>query len=455
MTGTEVDQERFDAVWAGIDAMAEWTGREEVCIDEIELVEELTDTETELLINGRSGYKGIELRAEIDASAMERVTRHELCHTLDRELGWPSREADGALDAFASTIGDIFYPEQNDKLGEAFAEICQEGPAIAAVHAAVSAGCEDGWLTDGASFVHNQLFAQPLASPTDSFTLQFTQDELGLSEPTWRTPMGEDFLFVTSPYDSERERMTLELALYDVQLGRVTDTLSTPSFSLLEPFEYELWSAPFTPLQTDNGVLLLARDQRVSWRVSAVDGELALQEERWPDLGRVDDGSERDGQLLYSSFNSEHHAWIHADGVTRALRFTSPSGAPGRLEGFRVSKGGALLTWYTEEGDYIEEVDQGGERLWAHAVPFAETEASYAQEGLHGEVLVTLFARLYREWMGVTLSLDPETGRWRLPVGADCAVANSRWYLSEQALLSFRTNTSTDPRTVSLRTGSY
>ncbi len=108
----------------GIAQFAAWTGREQVCVPGIEILDEVPDTlfleAEDGAARGRYAGRGEPIRVEARWSDIDAIVRHELCHALDADEGIVANNPS----AFAGVpAGD---GSQDD--AEVFAYACADGP---------------------------------------------------------------------------------------------------------------------------------------------------------------------------------------------------------------------------------------------------------------------------------------------------------------------------------------
>lgn len=102
---------------------ASWTGREGVCVDRIEIVE---DAGTDAAGRDAAGrYAGRWIEIEATASSPRSTTFHELCHALDdlEELSWPNRELFLWAEDWTQAEVSLEYRAQ-----QRFADACEPEP---------------------------------------------------------------------------------------------------------------------------------------------------------------------------------------------------------------------------------------------------------------------------------------------------------------------------------------
>lgn len=459
ITEREASGAQIDAMWSGIWDIAEWTGRDRTCVNAVRFVEDLATPDG----HGLSGQydvseQVIRLRGGMNTWEVERVTKHEFCHAVDRESGLLSEHAEGALDARVAA-GDFdleLYPGEKAQLHEAFAEVCEMGPQQNPLFAAVVEQCEDLESDPAVAFVHEALFepSQAVQVPTGTFTLELHETALDFERRPRIHPLGQGLLFLTWDYDEETERVSPTIELFDLGGMRVIDQAELPSFSAYWGLQEEPYWTSHMVHRSGEDLLLVARRDEDSWRVSSENGQLHLQVEQTPTLP-MSYGIETGGSYLFVTQDQDNHLWRYENGEAQALHFHAPSGEPAQFGTLNTYQDGALLTWWLKDSSYVQRVDARGEALWTRQVPFADTRAISANEALNGEILVTLKTAGGRVYPGVTGLLDPESGSWSLPSGRRCSTSGNTWPLDGGRLLTLSYDYSSGATGVTLGIGHY
>lgn len=114
---------------------AAWTGRDGVCVPRIDVVEVVADDAD---VAGRFVAPGEPIEIAASNGSVARVVRHELCHALDAVEGLADPLA-GTLDADA--VDPVRYADDELRRAEAFALVCEAGPAEVDFAAALEARC--------------------------------------------------------------------------------------------------------------------------------------------------------------------------------------------------------------------------------------------------------------------------------------------------------------------------
>lgn len=132
-------EDRLEQVEVGLAWFARWTGDEGVCVPEIHVKEDLWERRAyrEAHLEAIGQYRGprdpIKLDADADRSLLT-GTLHELCHANDHLEGHST----------AMSFPDAEYADvipEDLAAGEAFAEVCELGPASTTLDTTLSALC--------------------------------------------------------------------------------------------------------------------------------------------------------------------------------------------------------------------------------------------------------------------------------------------------------------------------
>jgi hypothetical protein len=119
-----------------VEEFATWTGEEGVCVPRVDIVPVIAEDDR---ISGRYQGPGEPiLLAEAEPVSYEITLTHELCHALDHELDL-SADLEPWLDV-AGVEADA-YPTKEQRVEEAFALACEQGPEIATFEAMVADTC--------------------------------------------------------------------------------------------------------------------------------------------------------------------------------------------------------------------------------------------------------------------------------------------------------------------------
>jgi len=427
-------EDAFEAVESGIDRFADWTGRTETCVEEVRLVEEVG-------FWGRSWsgrYNGVLHRILLDADrvgTLASTTVHEFCHALDHEEGWPSEDGADLLAPYAERVDEDLYPSETARTHEAFANLCEAGPALPALWRQLERACGVDLADDAVEYVHGIAFQ---ASDLDLGVGTFGAASKWASvEGTERSGMlvtytavagrgGIYVLAVVVPDDgtavarpevlrvdpgSLRVEETLALEPYDVPL---TDVNGNPSYSM-----YSLLGSSGDP------ILYRYRSDE-AWRVRT--DPLRLEPMDFPRLpdGWIG-GFEHEGVVLAHASNAKEEAVLRIDLATGTWRHV----AEGETERFRADmpvslfadeRGGVAL--FEGSGLSVAGIGWDGEVEWLHVLPGAYGLGQPVVRHVDGTVL--FFAYVYGGEEGgvvvrhlLPVRLDPATGAWSAPEG-DC-----------------------------------
>ncbi len=131
--------EEVGVVEAAIAEFAGWTAREGVCVDEVEIIEEIDWRPPEATGLYHADDPLAHIWIETGGSAMRRRTLHELCHALD----YDEAITDTRRELFSPAEGlnpELYDTEEKRRL-EAFARACEEGPGALGLARAFEESC--------------------------------------------------------------------------------------------------------------------------------------------------------------------------------------------------------------------------------------------------------------------------------------------------------------------------
>lgn len=235
---------------------AAWTAREGVCVDEVTVADRVSVMRGAAWYSVGGVYRPAARRIELKAApGIEESALHELCHALDADERLTAQHRD-LLDTTIVPDSDLYVTE-DERLVEAFAYTCQEGPVGLGVAGAVAEACGDDLVGERARFFRDVVFP--------GFA-QAGDVEVGtpLDAPTWHTglglattahvevfEMGADdagFLVLTREYRETAEPPEVRLRRYDADTQASLGSVALPL-----PADMETWEADAALVPTDTG----------------------------------------------------------------------------------------------------------------------------------------------------------------------------------------------------------
>ncbi|MCB9793766.1 MAG: hypothetical protein H6741_13690 [Alphaproteobacteria bacterium] len=414
-----------DTILGALERFAGWTGRDQVCVEQIVVVEDLGE---DLL-----GRFEPEPRRVLLQSVDAHTIHHELCHALDFELGSPSISAEGeaALSERAEEIARLssdHYPTWRSQLREAFADLCGAGPALEGLTRLAQSTCGAEGPSAEVLFVAEQAFLAPPAYE-DGFegTFALQAERSALSE-TWQprfpysdelVDLGDELLALTfRTTQDDKPLIWPELSLLDAEgtlerfplspspRSEAQESISGVSHALLGGAEAGLlldlrgdgplpaWRVRKDPLRLERVADLDLWPGRHGG--SVVDEELVLLRGRQAPLQRV---SLRDGSISPVDDPAEP-------------RFEAP-----RALALSADASGAWSVHPLGETLALVERTPDGSVLAVHALPFPSIQVSSLHRLPDGSALLRAhtWASGYGGAQIIPVHFDPSTERWSLP----------------------------------------
>ncbi|MFN7144991.1 MAG: hypothetical protein ACK4YP_14535, partial [Myxococcota bacterium] len=280
------------AVEDAIATFAGWTAREGVCVEAVDVADEVTLERGGETYTVAGVYRRAARRIDLDADAgIGEAALHELCHALDADERLTARHRD-LLDTSVVPDSELYVTEAS-RLVEAFAYTCQEGPAGFGVLEAVSEACGDERVADRARFFRDVVF--PGAA-------QVGDVEPGppLDAPAWRTGLSRPLIAGVTVLDlggdeagfavlvriyGDGDPARLRLLHYDVDTGEPvgSDVLALPA-------DIDAWWADARLVPSDTGRAWVAVRQDDAALLDPDVGEaLDLDGISWPPVAAVVD----------------------------------------------------------------------------------------------------------------------------------------------------------------------
>lgn len=234
---------------------AAWTAREGVCVDTVTVADRVSVMRGAAWYSVGGVYRPAARRIELKAApGVDESALHELCHALDASERLTAQHRD-LLDTDFVPESELYVTE-DERLVEAFAYTCQEGPVGLGVAGAAAEACGEDLVGERARFFRDVVFPG------------FAQDgevEVGtpLDAPAWRTglelpltahvdvfEMGadDDFLVLTREYRENGEPPEVRLRRYDAE---TQESLGSVTLALPEPMR--TWEADAALVPTDTG----------------------------------------------------------------------------------------------------------------------------------------------------------------------------------------------------------
>lgn len=422
-------------VEAAIAQFAEWSGREETCVQHVSVVDEVSG-------DFSGGYITPGRTIRVKAGTRRAVTVHELCHAVDHEEGWPST-TESSLEPYADRVDHDGYPTHDSRMREAFARICQSGPALNNVVIALDNEC--GELDDdheAVAFVSSIVYPDSvdLGALTNRVSLEthsvdvpgFWRDQDAYSMSA--VSAGDDLVVTDLAYDPTADpdqAFQLDLHYLDVENARVVDTLS---FDPHGAGQDENGNPSMNPYRVGGGrdgalVTHLADDGHSAWRL---DGPpLQLTDQPWP--------SEQPSRAyLYEGHALallEHRGPVVRIDLSDGATTETPAAAETHsFDGqsaidMHADADGAVAIYASTVGTTAVTLDPDGAWTSAWGLPFSTDRVSIVGRTADGRVALTVaVSGAEHDSVRVTLFLDPATGTWALSDGDCDAISWDDWH---------------------------
>lgn len=437
---------QVDAVRAAIDTFAGWTGRDETCVADVRFVDALEEDGVTLAGRYTHPSRRIRVVADLGEGPLARVTAHEFCHALDHEEGWISLENADVLAPYADVNAEV-YDTEAARTREAFARICQDGPTLPALYAALAEACgvdaedEAVAFVDEVAFVHvddvgelGTFAAASTWTPVDGTTR--TGASLGAAVAAG----GGGLFALDHPYTEEADGSgTIAPELLRLEARAVAERLAMDPFAPTRDANDNPLFTRHRLLGSSGDPILVAMEDGAAWRVRSaplalepVDGFGAFD----PWTGLV--GFEHEGQALVMGTRDgvDLVALVDLDAGTVA-----PVEEADLLEGVRpaafyADAEGALVVFAGAGGVLLVGVDWAGDVQWLHGLPGGDDRVRGLTRLADGSVLVAPSVYVPEgDGMAVgvplPMRLDPASGSWSVPDGdCDGVWAYTGWVLA-------------------------
>jgi len=425
---------------AAVADFAAWTGREGVCVSEVEFREDVgvrTIDEREIHAAGR--YNPVTGRILINHSfpAVREVVFHELCHARDHQEGITRRS--GSDLPIPEGFNTSLYPTRRGQEKELLALACEHGPGLRATWEAIYDECLPSG--DGAFATHPALWLAREVVFREAPRPEFITGGLEIEiEETWRSA---EFLASWFSSDDAIVDGTLQVIISEPLVAQRPGApasgqqivswqeLDLASASILSAVEIDVWTEDPRKLGNRYWYIISGFDgdgRRAPLLYSIEDGE--------KDLWRLDDATGRpqfiadlelggssppvrSGDILYNTAypagQPTVQAWDLTTGEEVDLAFDDLSGRgedrdiyqlEATPDGIRVrSEHLGISTYDTADG------------TWRHQIIPAWWGMGKYAEGEGGIFVVETPLFVDDEgvaWVG-RVGLDPEDGAWLLP----------------------------------------
>ncbi|MES2638868.1 MAG: hypothetical protein V4850_05280 [Myxococcota bacterium] len=256
----------IETMRAALDEFASWTTREGVCVDRIVAARGL-DTA------GRYGGDVIKVNP-LTSRSLERTVSHELCHAWDYVSDHPSLARPDLF--LPDTIEELdLYPTEEERIGEAFARACAEGPREAAFAQLDAELCDEPYTFDPAqAWLREHVydaFVADLDARVDRVPMTIT-----------RTPLWTEASYLELIMDVATAGDAIAVLLfrfddadtYEVRVRLVDPVTATVTAEL--PLPVELEDANVGLLSTDGAPILWVGSPLRAWRLDPEDGSATL-----------------------------------------------------------------------------------------------------------------------------------------------------------------------------------
>jgi len=455
------------AAWhAGQDRFAAWTGRDQTRVRRVIFKDSIC--------NGRC--KGVYLSNSHTIRLVPTdpawISLHELCHSLDHEEGWISRDYADILEPYGEELPRDLYPTENKRVGEVFARMCQQGPTQLEMVLTLNQACGTPGPVDAATIVGEIAFPDfGVALPTDRVTLRSFQRSLGedasgvvgTAVQAVQAPWGLLVLYARETQDRRSGAYTVwpELLAVDTQSGTITDRLELPGHP-----PARVNGNPSTLVRSlvgsDTGPLVVKKDGR-AWRVD--NDPLRLEEIAWPDalgqtlpVGGFISGSTG---LVLPRYGGEVQRVDLDSGEVEAVPATAEDTGGAEGEGFdpsvayalQVDADGGVAVYPGTGGLALAGLDPTGEVTWSRTLPLTADILQSLFRLPDGRVVVTVEMSAAVTTSGggaltpLSLVYDPTADTWAFVNGTCGALAGQDWLSTDAGAVRVTTTTSDDGRT--------
>lgn len=420
--------EGLDAVRAGIDQIAAWTGRDETCVDEVRVVDALDHEGIPLGGHYISTSRRVEVVAD---TSLQHVTTHEFCHAVDHEEGWISLDNADVLAAHADATPHDVYETEDARTREAFARICAEGPVLSALYAALSEACGVEGEDPAVLFVDEAVFAPREETSFDTFTAEATWTPIDGTERAGASlgallvagGAGALALDLAGAGDDDDYRVSPQLLRLDG--ATVTESLALDPHAPVRDANDNPTYTVHALLGSTGDPLLVSLLDGAAWRVRS--DPLALEAVDFPafDPNASLEGFEHEGRafVLGTLDGADVLALVDldagtitpvAEGEQDLFRADEPVALYADAEGgVAVFRGGA--------GAVIVGLDWDGEVTWRHPLPGGDDRLRALTRLGDGTVLVAARVSVPAGEFGgaalLPMRLEPVDGAWSVPDG--------------------------------------
>lgn len=452
--------EEVDAVRAAIDLFAVWTGRDETCVEEVRFVDALEQNGVPLAGVYASPSRRIRVVADLSQGALATVMAHEFCHALDHEEGWVSLENAEILAPHTEGLDPVVYDTEDARTRDAFARICQEGPALPALYAALSEACGVEAEDAAVAFVDEVAFApREGAGDLGTFSAEATWtalEETGrVATPlgAWVAPGAAGLFALDHSYTEEGDgtvTIAPELLRVDPATRTVVERLALDPHAPARDANNNPVYSRHRLLGSGGDPILVSLEDGAAWRVRSE--PLALEAIAFPAFDPWTEltGFEHDGRALVMGTRDgvDLVALVDLDAGTVA---TVAEGEADLFDATRpvalyADAEGGLAVFAGGGGPVLVGLDGEGEVAWLQALPGGDDRVKGLTRLADGSVLVapTVYVPEGDHASGVPLPmrLDPASRAWSVPAG-DCGGiwTSGGWVLAEGVPATVSTET--------------
>jgi len=423
------DGETPTTIQAGIDTFVAWTARDETCVDQVRLEEEMESHGEP--ISGQ--YNGVTHNIAIEADHSERstldTTIHEFCHALDHEEGWPSLDHADVLEPYTEGLNEILYDTPDKRTRDAFARICAVGPVLHPLWQQLEEGCGVELGDDAIRFVHDLAFA---GWDSSAQLGQFTT-----ATETWELTIDDGLegeRLVSPPVAGAQGLFHLDHVQIDEQVIPVIQRIDPSTATIVESLILDAhgpvtdWNGnPYYEahdlIGSSTDPILWEREAPgTAWRI--LSGPLRLEPVTLPDMPGTTwlSGFEQDGTLL-ATVHTEDDGYL-AIGVIEWPNWSRVELEDEELEELELRKvsideDGAVVLFEGSGGIELAAVSRLGEIEWTQALPCESCRGHGLWRNPDNNVIVRQYVPDMEGGASepFPLLLDPTTGDYATPEG--------------------------------------
>ncbi len=413
----------------GMDQLVGWTGRESSCVSSVVLVDELKSEG--LKVNGsfQPDSALVSLESALESAPLKRTTIHEFCHAIDFEDGLVS-ESTLVLAPVAEGLPVAYYETETDRLHEAFARVCTQGPQGVAVLHGISQICDLDLELDAHRFVEEQIFPIDDSPPIDRVSAVTESSDSDLRE-------GAFLAGAVSPVAAWEDLFVVDWSVTDGGWIEPMALLLDPNGDVLAAGEMDAFEqgrdsngnpsiTSGSVIGSDSGPLFLHRETQRAFRFERAATALSLTEVELPVLPDEPWGFELNGDYFVAGYlDRALVVELIQDGRSTPLTHTSPHGDASTLSAFHADGQGALIAWETGTGLALQELSWEGELLWEAELTIPGARVSSVVRNPSGGVIFDL--QLSTVDASVAILVEQQTQSWSVLETDGCTTIGSAW----------------------------